>query len=56
MGLKTKYLICSGDKDPEIATKLGDSVLGIGYRLAEDKMTFKIDLRYRGKCKKRSES
>ena len=45
-GMQPKFLAVSGDQDPAAAEPLGGKVLGLGYHLGSDHITFKIELNF----------
>ena len=45
-GMRPKFIAVSGDQDPAAAEPLGGKVLGLGYHLGRDKITFKIELNF----------
>ena len=45
-GMKLKFVAVSGDKREEVAEMLGGRVLGLGYNLAEDKISLSVPLQY----------
>ena len=46
VGLKVKFLIKSGDADPEKIAALGKAVLGVGYNLVKDEINMEVTLKY----------
>ena len=52
-GMKLKFVAVSGDKREEVAEMLGGRVLGVGYDLAEDKISLSIPLQYHMKGRPR---
>ena len=43
-GLKAKFMVRTGDSDPEAAAHLGGKVLGIGYHLASDEIRMAVPM------------
>ena len=52
-GMKLKFVAVLGDKRQEVAEMLGGRVLGLGYNLAEDKISLSIPLQYHNKGRAR---
>ena len=44
--MKPKFLAVSGDPDPAAAEPLGGKVLGLGYHLGKDTITFNLELNF----------
>ena len=51
-GLRLKYMVRTGDPQPEAAAALGGKVLGVTYSLAEDKISYSLPMKFHLKKKK----
>ena len=55
-GMTPKFLAVSGDQDPAAAEPLGGKVLGLGYHLGADNISFKLELKFFQKFKGKKEA